>query len=823
MQAGILPLCFISSFFVNYAVGIFPVWAQIIPDSNLPTPTQVTQLGNLTEISSGTEAGRNLFHSFDGFSIPDGNIARFINDNSSIQNVIGRITGSSASRIFGRIEAGGVSPNFNLFLINPNGIIFGPQASLDLRGSFVATTANAIQFGNQGFFDTSSKNNPSLLTVNPSAFFFNQVRPKAISSQSDINNQLVPRLEVPNGQNLLLLGGDVDLNGGMLSAPDGRVELGGLQEPGIVALNTDGDIFRLSFPYGVERANISLTSEATVDVRGTGVGSIALNAKNIVLSDSLLFSGIQPNKNAGNNKPGEIFLDATQSVSLRNGLIISLTDQFATGDGGPIFINAGSLSMSDLSGILTFSYGKGNTGDISLNIRDGIMLSGSNKKNATGIVSVVFGGEGNSGNITTQSAWLSLSDGAIIRSSVLQGQGNTGNISIHADDFVSVANNSQYFTTQIRTAVEAGATGNGGNIDIRARSLSLTGGGQLSAAVLGPKENLPGGQGRGGNIFVNTSDSVIISGVGADNFLSGIFADTELGANGPAGNVTVTTNFLKIDDGAEIKLSNPQGQAGNLKINANRLILNNGKITAETGGDRSSNGANINFTISDLLRIENESLISARASGNANGGNITIDTPILLALPPTGPNGSDIIARADRGNGGNIKITAQGIFGIEERKAGDGKQTNDIDASSLFGRSGQVDINTATSPNNGLTELPATVVDPDTQVAQSPCNRGWGNELTVSGRGGLPPSPRQDLSSEATQVKLVEPVQASNGPQNNPAPQVKTSSLNSEPAEIVPAQGWVYNDKGQVLLVAYNPTVTGPQRLKSNPPGCPAP
>jgi large exoprotein involved in heme utilization and adhesion len=134
-----------------------------------------------------------------------------------------------------------------------------------------------------------------------------------------------------------------------------------------------------------------------------------------------------------------------------------------------------------------------------------------------------------------------------------------------------------------------------------------------------------------------------------------------------------------------------------------------------------------------------------------------------------------------------------------------------------------VDINTAIDPNNGLTELPETVVDPDYQVAQSPCNRGWGNELTVSGRGGLPPSPSQDLSSEATQVKLVEPVQASNGTQNNPGTQEKTSVLNSVPEAIAPAQGWVYNKKGQVVLVAYDPTVTGAQRLKTSPAGCPVP
>jgi filamentous hemagglutinin family protein len=819
MKLAMGPLCLVSSFFMNHACVPSSAWAQIVPDSTLPTPTQAIQSGNLTEISGGTKAGNNQFHSFESFSVPEGNIARFINNDVLIQNVIGRVTGLSKSEIFGRIEAGGVSSNFNLFLINPNGIIFGPQASLDLKGSFVATTANSIKFGNQGFFDTSTVNDdPSLLTVNPSAFFFNQVRPQAILNQA--------LLEVPSDNSLILLGGNIDVNRGILSAPNGRVELGGLKGVGTVSLSMNESLFRLGFPNDVERADISLTNGSTVDVREKGIGSIALNGENIELSGrSRLISGISPGFEAVSNQPGEIVLDATHAVILDDSVIVSSTSlpgQFAIGDSGPIFINAGSLSMLNDSGIITYSFSKGNAGDITLNIRDGVTLSGSDETGGPTIGSGILGdAEGNGGNIRIRSSWLLLSDG-IIRSTV-EGRGNTGDISIHVDDFILLKNSSNRFSTQIRTAVEPEAIGNAGNIDIRGRSLFLTGGGQVSAAVLGSTGNLSGGQGRGGNISVNASNSVVISGIGANGFPSGIFADSEEGANGPAGNITISTDSLQVSDGAAIALGNRQGKAGNLTINANRMTLNNGILDANTGGDSFSSGANINLKISDLLRIENESLISAKASGNANGGIITIDTPILLALPPIGPNGSDIIAIAEFGKGGNITINAKGIFGITERKISDGNLTNDIDASSLFGRSGQVDINTATSPNNGLTELPETVVDPDYQVAQSPCNRGWGNELTVSGRGGLPPSPRQDLSSEATQVKLVEPVQASNGPQNNPAPQVKTSSLNSEPAEIVPAQGWIYNDKGQVLLVAYNPTVTGPQRLKSNPPGCPVP
>jgi filamentous hemagglutinin family protein len=431
----------------------------------------------------------------------------------------------------------------------------------------------------------------------------------------------------------------------------------------------------------------------------------------------------------------------------------------------------------------------------------------SDYKNAAGFQNIVLDNTGiittdinslGSGNIQLTGNQIEVKNTQI---SALALGGSGGNVSIHASESLAID------FSNIVTGTLSTSNNKVGDIIINTKRLDISNKSSIDSSSESDSKS--------GNISVIATDSIKINN------------DSQLTAQsfgkGDSGNLTIETDELNIFDGGQLSVkSQGIGLAGNIKVNAKEILLNDGRIKAETKGGQ----GNIEIIGAKKLVLLNNSFISTNATDSANGGNITINSSILLALSPTGPNGSDIVANADTGNGGKISVNSQGVFGIEKRIAIPENQTNDFDASSKFGSSGQIQINTANDPSKSLIELPTTVVDPNSLVAQSPCRRGSRSEFTRSGRGGLPPSIGQDFNSDATQVALVTPASTSLDKQQT-KPLTKsvestTSALGSE-SPVVPAQGWVFNAKGEVVLVADNAIVAGAQRLKANPAGCPLP
>jgi filamentous hemagglutinin family protein len=357
------------------------------------------------------------------FSVPTGGTAYF-NNAEDIQNIMTRVTGGSGSNIDGLIRANG---NANLFLINPNGIIFGANASLNVGGSFVASTANAVQFGNIGFFSATDKNIPSpLLTINPSALLFNQINQNATIQNNSVEPAFTDPagfnafgLQVPEGKSLLLVGGNVSLDGGRLNASGGRVELGGLAEPGTVALGVDGDNLSLIFPENVARASVSLTNQAGVFVNGAGGGNIAITARNLeILEGSFLSGGIGQGLGAPETVAGDITLNATGEIKVAGtgSVVANLVRLGSQGNGGNITIDSGSFSLRDGAQLSASTFGQGNAGNVTVRALDAVSLA-----DAYIFSTVEAGGVGKGGNIDIHAATLSLIDGAQIRLNSGQG------------------------------------------------------------------------------------------------------------------------------------------------------------------------------------------------------------------------------------------------------------------------------------------------------------------------------------------------------------------------------------------------------------------
>jgi large exoprotein involved in heme utilization and adhesion len=221
--------------------------------------------------------------------------------------------------------------------------------------------------------------------------------------------------------------------------------------------------------------------------------------------------------------------------------------------------------------------------------------------------------------------------------------------------------------------------------------------------------------------------------------------------------------------------------------------------------------------VQDLILMRHNSTISAEARNNANGGNVTIKAPFIVAVPT---EDSDIIAKAVEGRGGNINITTSGMFGLEERPQP--TLYSDINASSDFGVNGTIQINTPDiDPNRGLANLATEVIDASNQIAQTcpAAGKAAQNEFFITGRGGLPPDPRDVLSSDDVFVNLVT---LNPGGENRSNPIVSTNQTSVTPAPLVEAQGWVINDQGQMELTAHAHSVT-PHSSRQRSSDCNAP
>jgi filamentous hemagglutinin family protein len=821
-------LLLLPSIFVVFS-GISHVCAQIIPDSTLPTNSTVTETNNTRVINGGTQVGGNLFHSFERFNVPT-NIEAIFNNSTSIQNILTRVTGTNASQINGVITSFGGA---NLFLINPNGIVFGENASLNIGGSFVGSTANSIKFADGSNFSTTTSSTTPLLTITaPIGLGFGNT-PGTITVEGGGHDLTVERavstplnrtnndtgLQVNSGQTLGLIGGKIDLNGGILTAPSGHVELGSVGSSSEVSINPSATGF--SFGYGETKSfdDIELSERSLVDVSGVNAGSIQVFGRQVSINDgSILWI-----QNRGTQRAGNIDVYAADSLKLNgttsDGRIGSslVNETISSGGSGDINVTTQGLEIVQGSTIANKTFNSGTSGNININAGESIRVSEFSPIDTARTSSIIAFtvSTGNAGDVSVNTKNLSVLDGSSIASFTQTGSGSSGNVLVKADNIEVSGVAPQGDRSTISSS--SLSSGNAGTVNIETKNLSVTNGASISSSGFS--------SGSAGTVTINASDTVEVRGKSGETVseirsairvFNSESVRRSLGLpdvpQGKGGDVEINARSLKISDQASVNVGNAGiGDGGTLRINADLLTLKDkASITANT---QSGVGGNIFIQSSDIRMFDNSS-ITATAQGNiGNGGNISIDTDTLLAL-----NNSDISANAQASSGGEVVINATGIFGTQFRSFL--TPESDITASSESGVNGVVDINSFYFESNlAIVELPKTVIDVTNEITTG-CKASDENKFIITGRGGLPEDPTTTLRGETTwsDLRIPDRVLLENKkPENKKPENKKTISIQDTSSNIVEATGWITDKQGIVhLIVQTNPKILIPN-WQSNP------
>ncbi|MDI9637997.1 S-layer family protein [Geitlerinema splendidum] len=675
------------------------VLAQIVPDNTLGaesstvTPNVVIRGIPSDQIEGGAIRGANLFHSFEQLSVLEGRGAYFTNP-VGIANIFSRVTGANRSEILGRL---GVLGNANLFVINPNGIVFGPNASLDVQGSFLATTADALKLGDAGLFSASQPATSNLLTVNPSAFLFNAIAAQPIVNRSQAeslisqpnSNDSLPGLQVQPGRTLALVGGDVLLEEGNLTAAGGRIELGSVAGVGQVSLSQTGNRFVLGYDLVSEFGSILLSNGAFVDASGEGGGDVQIRGARLEMTQD---SDIWANT-LGTENGGEVLVKTTEAVVLSDrSLLTADVTGTGTGTGGNLTIDTRRLLVRDGARISANTSGASKGGNLLLTASDSVEVVGTSADGQF-FISGLFtdtSGSGAAGNLRIDTRHLLVRDGAQVSANT-SGEGKGGSLQVMASDSVEVIGRSAEADGEFGSNLFAITKGNGeaGNLTIETGRLLVRDGGQVATGTLS--------EGKGGSLQVTAFESVELIGYSANGrYPSGLFTGSEgnfdpnnpgnpqIPNGGDAGNIIIDTRRLIVRDGAQvISGTRTSGKGGTLQITASDSIeligtsvdgqFSSGLFSANRGFDNLgnpiiSNGGDAGNIIIDTghLIVRDGAVASASTETLGQGGILHITASDSIELSGTSPDGqrpSGLITRSGDLRPNNSIVSGTGKAG----------------------------------------------------------------------------------------------------------------------------------------------------------------
>lgn len=668
------------------AIAVHAMAAQAqVTTAITPTPgagalgTIVNQAGNSFDITGGTRAGSNLFHSFGLFSVGTGDIANFSNTTGAgVANILGRVTGGQVSAIQGTIQTTNF-PGANLFLLNPAGWVFGPGASLNVSGSFHVSTADYIRFADpaKSVFCVGACPNgqPSVLSVAaPTAFGFLGPSQGSISIQLQDPVTLQPgTLQVPERATLSVVGGGVQIDSAILSAPGGRVQIGSFASAGEATVNGLEGGFAALGPIQVSNSSILTTGTAGFDGLGNFVGvdggsvlirggevnlsAVGIDASGagtfddlgnlfgttagtvVIRGGQLTLTGTSvTNFNQGSSSPGlAIRLEASGDVVMDGGSALQST-ALLSGDAGAVQVQANSLNMREFASINSETQGGGRGADISIDVGQ-LTLEGGARIGSTASAFVPPAGAGGDINVKATGPITITGESSGIVSLGLSSEptANGGAVTISAQS-LTLADLASVGSTAFGPAP-------GGNVAVSVGDLGMTGGGTISSTAF---------QGRGGDVSVTATGSALISGAGSAIRSGGDASSPNVA---PAGDITVNTGTLTVADSGVIQNGTTRDVAGSITVTAKDAIVlrNGGAILSQAF---TNNVGNVTIAAPSLT-IDN-GLIQTSTIQEGNAGNIVAEIGTLTLI-----SGGQIVASSAQdatGAGGSIKVTANDVF-----------------------------------------------------------------------------------------------------------------------------------------------------------------
>ena len=575
--------------------------------------------------SLGKMSGNNLFHSFKSFSINSGESATFTGP-ENVLNVISRVTGGDVSTINGvlRSQVG----NANFYLINPAGVVFGRDASIDVPAAFHVGAVETLRFVDGTLYSGATPASSLSLSA-PERF--------GLMNTSLANNGLLSvhgaALRVPDQQMLDLAAQKIIIdNQAQLTAKEGAMTLtGGEIAVSASTLTTDTTTAGNAGNLDIAANTLTLTDGATLSASSYSAGqggAVHIQAGNILLdgNNQDAFTGVVANA-YDSGKAGTVTVDAT-SLTLQGGAQMN-SSTFGAGDANAVTVNAQTVTLN----------GKGNT------------------YGATGIGSSAnAGSRGQARNIALTADTLTLLNGGTIRSATFS-TGNAGTVDVTAHNLHIDGQNNRLTPTGIDSSTSASATGNAGQITVKADNLSIYNAGTIGSNSFG--------QGNGGAVQVQ-ADKIDINGQGSDAAAFTGISSTTYSA-GQAGSVKVVASELNLFQSGRIASNTVgEGNAGDVNVVADTVHIDGNNsdiytgIASNTYEGSQGNAGTVHINALHLT-IDNAGRITSNTRGTGKAGNLMVEAETIDIDAKNSPYLAGISSAASpdsTGQVGNVYIVA---------------------------------------------------------------------------------------------------------------------------------------------------------------------